>query len=60
MELSVKDKKTKEKLFQIVDFHLEALRLAGNMSAKQQRFIEVAVTCGPALEPSGVLAGRRS
>lgn len=60
MEVSVKDKKRKEKLFQIVDFHFEALRLAGNMSANQRRFIEVAVICGPALEPSGVLAGRRS
>jgi len=60
MEVSVKDKKRKEKLFQIVDLHLEALRLAGDMSANQRRFIEVAVTCGPALEPSGALAGRRS
>lgn len=60
VEVSVKDKKRKEKLFQIVDLHLEALRLAGDMSANQRRFIEVAVTCGPALEPSGALAGRRS
>ena len=60
MEVSVKDKKRKEKLFHIVDLHLEALHLAGDMSANQRRFIEVAVTCAPALEPSGVLAGRRS
>jgi ABC-type branched-subunit amino acid transport system ATPase component len=60
MEVSVKDKERRKKLFQIVDLHLEALRLAGDMSANQRRFIEVAVTCGPALEPSGALAGRRS
>ena len=53
-------KKRKAKLLQIVELHLEALRLAGDMSANQRRFIEVAVTCGPALEPSGALAGRRS
>jgi ABC-type branched-subunit amino acid transport system ATPase component len=55
----VNDKKRKEKLFQIVDLHLEALRLAGNMAANQRRFFEVAVTYVPALEPSGALAGRR-
>jgi ABC-type branched-subunit amino acid transport system ATPase component len=58
-EVSVKDKKRKTKLLQVVELHLEALRLAGNLSANQRRFIEVAVTCGPELEPSGLLAGRR-
>jgi ABC-type branched-subunit amino acid transport system ATPase component len=53
-------KKRKAKLLQIVELHLEALRLAGDMSANQRRFIEVAVTCGPELEPSGPLAGKRS
>ena len=55
----MKDKKRKTKLLQVVELHLEALRLAGNLSANQRRFIEVAVTCGPELEPSGLLAGRR-
>jgi ABC-type branched-subunit amino acid transport system ATPase component len=60
MEVSVKDKERKTKLLLIVELHLEALRLAGNMSANQRRFIEVALTCGPELEPSGLLAGRKS
>ncbi|MGF6556726.1 ABC-type branched-subunit amino acid transport system ATPase component [Pseudomonas sp. S30_BP2TU TE3576] len=53
-------KKRKAKLLQIVEFHAEARRLAGNLSANQRRFIEVAIACGKELEPGGWLAGGRS
>lgn len=53
-------KKRKAKLLQIAEFHAEALRLAGKISANQRRFIEVAIAHGKELEPSGLLAGRRS
>jgi ABC-type branched-subunit amino acid transport system ATPase component len=53
-------KKRKAKLLQIAEFHAEALRLAGNLSANQQRFIEVAIAHGRELEPPGLLAGKRA
>ncbi|WP_178122621.1 hypothetical protein [Pseudomonas izuensis] len=53
-------KKRKANLLQIAEFHAEALRLAGNISANQQRIIEVAIAHGKELESSGLLAGGRS
>ncbi|KIP96470.1 hypothetical protein LIS66_26115 [Pseudomonas sp. HN2] len=53
----MKDKKRREKLLEIVGYHNEALRLAGGISAKQRRFIEVAANYGKELEPDGWLAG---
>ncbi|MHC8346597.1 hypothetical protein [Pseudomonas sp. RT6P73] len=53
-------KKRKAKLLQIAEFHAEARRLAGSLSANQRRFIEVAIAHGKELEPSGWLAGGRS
>ncbi|PWE43635.1 hypothetical protein C9I50_08120 [Pseudomonas prosekii] len=47
----------KAKLVLIAGFHTEALRLAGNVSATQRRFLEVAEARGKELEPSGWLAG---
>ncbi|HJR32475.1 MAG TPA: hypothetical protein VJ889_27435 [Pseudomonas sp.] len=52
-------KKRKAKLLKIVEFHAEAIRLAGNVSANQRRFLEVAAAYGKELEPSGLLAGGR-
>ena len=52
-------KKRKAKLLQIAAFHAEALRLAGNISANQYRFFEVAAAHGKELEPIGLLAGKR-
>jgi len=53
-------KKRKAKLLQIAEFHAEARRLTGNLSANQRRLIEVALAHGKELEPSGLLAGGRS
>ena len=53
-------KKRKSKLLHVVEFHAEARRLAGNLSANQRRFIEVAIARGKELEPGGWLAGGRS
>jgi ABC-type branched-subunit amino acid transport system ATPase component len=50
-------KKRKAKLLQIAEFHAEARRLAGNLSANQRRVIEVGFAHGKELEPSGWLAG---
>jgi hypothetical protein len=50
-------KKRKPKSVWIAEFHAEALRLAGNVSANQRRFLEVAATHGKKLEPPGLLAG---
>lgn len=52
-------KKRKARLLQIAGFHAEARRLAGNISASQRRFFEVAAAHGKELEPSGLLAGGR-
>jgi hypothetical protein len=52
-------KKRKAKLLVIYEFHVEALRLAGNVSANQQRFLEVGAARGKELEPAGLLAGVR-
>ncbi|WP_141231867.1 hypothetical protein [Pseudomonas sp. Irchel s3h9] len=52
-------KKRKAKLLKIFELRAETLSLSVRPSANQLRFIEVAVTCGPELEPSGLLAGRR-
>jgi hypothetical protein len=52
-------KKRKPKSVWIAEFHAEALRLAGNVSANQRRFLEVAATHGKELEPTGLLAGVR-
>ncbi|MGE8068568.1 hypothetical protein [Pseudomonas sp. NPDC089569] len=53
-------KKRKAKLLQIVEYHAEARRLAGYLSANQRRIIEVAIARGKELEPSGLLAGKRA
>ena len=53
-------KKRKAKLLLIVQYHDEALRLAGNISVNQQRFLDVAATHGTDLEPPGLLAGKRA
>lgn len=49
-------RKRKPKSVWIAEFNAEALRLAGNVSANQRRFLEVAVTHGKTLEPTGLLA----
>jgi hypothetical protein len=53
-------KKRKAKLLLIIQYHAEALRLGGKISANQQRFIEVAIAHGKELEPPGLLAGKRA
>ncbi|MHC8405133.1 hypothetical protein [Pseudomonas sp. TMB3-21] len=53
------NQKRKAKLLSAFEFHTEALRLAGTVSANQRRFLEVAAIRGKELEPSGVLAGGR-
>ncbi|WP_191637129.1 hypothetical protein [Pseudomonas fluorescens] len=53
-------KKPKARLLQIAGFHAEARRLAGNISASQRRFFEVAAAHGKEFEPSGLLAGGRN
>ena len=53
-------KKRKARLLLLVQYHAEALRLAGNISANQQRFLDVAATHGKELEPPGLLAGKRA
>ncbi|MHC8317123.1 hypothetical protein [Pseudomonas sp. LB3P31] len=53
-------KQRTKKLLRIVEFQAEALRLAGNVSANQRRFLEVAAAHGKELEPSGVLAGGKA
>lgn len=59
-EVRMSPKKRKSKLLHVVEFHAEARRLAGNLSANQRRFIEVAIARGKELEPGGWLAGGRS
>ncbi|MGY2338412.1 hypothetical protein ACW9HW_04080 [Pseudomonas sp. SDO5532_S415] len=53
-------KKRRAKLLLIVQYHAEAFRLAGHISANQQRFLDVAATHGKDLEPPGLLAGKRA
>ncbi|MET1067645.1 MAG: hypothetical protein ABWY28_06545 [Pseudomonas prosekii] len=53
-------KKRKAKLLLAYEFHTEALRLAGNVSANQRRFLEVGAARGKELEPPGLLAGVRA
>ncbi|WP_175645464.1 hypothetical protein [Pseudomonas sp. KK4] len=53
-------KKRKAKLLLLVQYHAEALRLGGNISSNQQRFLDVAASHGKDLEPAGLLAGRRA
>ncbi|MHC8329677.1 hypothetical protein [Pseudomonas sp. LB1P83] len=53
-------KKRKAKLLQLAEFHAEARRLAGDLSANQRRFIEVGIARGKELEPGGWLAGGRT
>lgn len=53
-------KKRKAKLLQLAEFHAEARRLAGDLSANQRRFIEVGIARGRELEPGGWLAGGRT
>ncbi|MBD9611838.1 hypothetical protein [Pseudomonas sp. PDM02] len=53
-------KKRKAKLLQIAEFHAEARLLAGDLSANQRRFLEVAFTHGKEREPPGLLAGKRA
>jgi hypothetical protein len=48
-------KSRRAKLLHIVELHNEARRLAGNVSANQLRFLEVAAARGKELEPSGWL-----
>ncbi|WP_448145601.1 hypothetical protein [Pseudomonas silesiensis] len=55
----MKPKKQKEKSLVIAEYHAEALRLAGNVSASQRRFFKVAAKYGKELEPDGLLAGAR-
>lgn len=54
-----KSKKQKAKPLMIAEYHAEALRLAGSVSASQRRFFKVAATYGKELEPDGLLAGAR-
>jgi len=56
----MKPGKRKAKLLLIAGYHAEALRLAGNVSATQRHFFEVAAARGKELEPSGWLAGYRA
>ncbi|MBK5302717.1 hypothetical protein AB7M22_005131 [Pseudomonas sp. ADAK2 TE3594] len=56
----MKRKKQKAKPLMIAEYHAEALRLAGNVSASQHRFFKVAATYGKELEPDGLLAGARA
>ncbi|MBV7494576.1 MULTISPECIES: hypothetical protein [Pseudomonas] len=53
----MKSKKQKAKLLLVAEYHAEALRLAGSVSANQRRFLDVAAAQGKELEPSGWLAG---
>ncbi|WP_191632891.1 hypothetical protein [Pseudomonas fluorescens] len=53
-------KKRITRVLQIVEFHAEAFRLAGKVSANQRHFLEVAATHGRKLEQSGLLAGGKS
>ncbi|KJZ48563.1 MULTISPECIES: hypothetical protein [Pseudomonas] len=53
----MKPRKRKAKLLLVAEHHAEALRLAGNVSANQRRFFDVAAAHGKELEPSGWLAG---
>jgi len=55
----MKRKKPKAKPLMIAEYHAEALRLAGNVSASQHRFFKVAAMYGKELEPDGLLAGAR-
>ena len=55
----MKPKKQKAKSLMIAEYHAEALRLAGNVSASQRRFFFFAATYGKELEPDGLLAGAR-
>lgn len=59
-EVSMNPKKRKAKLLLAYEFHTEALRLAGNVSANQRRFLEVGAARGKELEPPGLLAGVRA
>jgi len=59
-EVSMIHKKRKARLLLIVQYHAEALRPAGNISANQQRFLDVAASHGKDLEPAGLLAGKRA
>ena len=58
-EVPINPKKRKPKSVWVAEFHAEALRLAGNVSANQRRVLEVAATRGKELEPTGLLAGVR-
>ncbi|CAI8957273.1 transposase [Pseudomonas sp. IT-P253] len=53
----MKPKKRQAKLLLIAEYHAEALRLAGRVSASQHRFFKVAAMYGKELEPDGLLAG---
>ncbi|WP_191628365.1 hypothetical protein [Pseudomonas fluorescens] len=53
-------RKRKAKLLLIIQYHAEALRLGGKISANQQRFLDVAAVHGKDLEPPGLLAGKRA
>lgn len=53
----MKRNKQKAKPLLIAEYHAEALRLAGNVSASQHRFFKVAAMYGKELEPDGMLAG---
>jgi hypothetical protein len=55
----MKRRKQKAKPLLVAEYHAEALRLAGNVSANQRRFLEIAAAHGKELEPSGLLAGYR-
>ena len=56
----MKPKKRKARLLLVAEYHAEARRLAGNLSANQRRFFNVAAAYGKELEPSGSLAGPRT
>lgn len=49
--------KQKAKPLLVAEYHAEALRLAGSVSASQHRFFKVAAMHGKDLEPDGWLAG---
>ncbi|EXF91860.1 hypothetical protein KRR23_22725 [Pseudomonas sp. CVAP len=56
----MKHKKQKAKPLMVAEYHAEALRLAGNVSASQRHFLKVAAAHGKELEPTGLLAGIRA
>lgn len=55
----MKDKKRRAKALLVVEYHVQARQLAGQVSANQRRFLEVGATRGKEREPPGLQAGAR-